>query len=84
MFLVIEVAQNQSVDFKRILMYTRGQGIGQTLGKAFGQEDGIGEFLKMFIFKIFIQVMEPVVNISPFSALLKLFELGLDVLFELI
>jgi hypothetical protein len=84
MFLIVKVGQNQCINFKRILMHTRGEGVSETLGEPFGQEDGIGKFLKMFIFKMFIQVMEPVVNISPFSALFELLELGLDVFFKMI
>lgn len=37
----------------------------------------------MFILKIFIKIMKPIVDISPLSTLFEVFELGMNVLFEL-
>lgn len=65
-------------------MDTWGEGIGETLSKSFGQEDGVRQLLEMFVFEVFVEVVEPVVNVGPLPAFFELFELGMDVLLEVI
>jgi hypothetical protein len=38
----------------------------------------------MFVFEVFVEVVEPIVNVGPLPAFFELFELGMDVLLEVI
>ena len=65
-------------------MDARGEGIGETLGESFGKEDGVGQLLEMFVFEVFVEVVEPIVNVGPLPAFFELFELRMDVLLEVV
>jgi hypothetical protein len=40
--------------------------------------------MKMLVLKIFVEIVEPIVDVCPLAALFKLFELGVNILLEIV